>query len=61
MGCGKKVYKNRKSAKKAKKMLNKNYKEQATNEYYCEECSSWHLTTMDKKRSRIITRRNNLN
>lgn len=57
MGCGKKSYPTKTIAKQAKKKLNKKYKEKATNEYYCDICSGYHLTTMDKQESREMTRR----
>lgn len=60
MSCGKKNYPSRKKAKAARKRLNNKYPDQKlTNIYYCDECVSYHLTSMKKKKSRFLTRRNN--
>lgn len=59
MRCKKKIYRDKKEARKARKRLNRNKvtKRKITNIYYCSECDSYHLTSMDKEHSRSITRK----
>jgi hypothetical protein len=62
MPCGKskRVYFERSDAKAAKRRINKDASlSPVTNIYWCDDCSGYHLTTMDKKESRDITRRIN--
>jgi ribosomal protein L20 len=57
--CGKFVYRDRAEAKKALKELNKqgpNISKKLTDVYYCEFCSAYHLTSMNKKKSRYLKR-----
>lgn len=54
--CKKKGYQTRKEAKAQIKYLNHNKGYGLTDVYYCEECSSWHTTHMDKKQSRKYAR-----
>lgn len=60
--CGKLVYVSRALAKRALKLFNKvkesgKWAKKLTNVYYCEACSGYHLTSMSKRRSRKITRK----
>lgn len=57
--CMKIVYRTRGEAKKALKELNKqgpNVTKKLTDVYYCEKCSCYHLTSMNKKKSRFFKR-----
>lgn len=56
--CLKVCYWTRKAAKAEMKALNKNHltSKEIKNVYFCDECSSWHLTSMSKKRSRHFTK-----
>lgn len=56
MSCGKKGYITRSEAKKNKKRLVK-LGHTITNIYYCEDCSYYHLTSMNKQQSRNITKK----
>lgn len=59
--CNKKCHLTRKAAKAAMKHLNHDSKLQKKiqNVYYCKQCSNWHLTSIDKNKSRKLTRKNN--
>jgi hypothetical protein len=54
--CQKKCFKTRKAAKEFMKKLNTYKKAGLTDVYKCDECLSWHLTSMNKKDSRKYTR-----
>lgn len=56
--CLKNCYDTRKEAKKRMKELNKahHFEGKLNNIYYCEQCSSYHLTSMPKQKSRDWTR-----
>lgn len=54
--CSKQCYISRKEAKKSMKNINKTKHHGLTNSYFCEECQSWHLTSIGKQRSRDWTR-----
>lgn len=58
--CNKRCHLTRQDAKNEKRMLNRNagHKKEITNVYYCDICKSWHLTSMDKNKSRNINRNN---
>jgi hypothetical protein len=59
-GKGKRPYLNKDDAKRAKKTINKSSTtSKVTNIYWCDDCSAYHLTTMDKRKSRQITKRIN--
>ncbi len=53
MPCQKRKYKSKKGAKRALKALNKEHNLGLTICYYCTYCSSWHHSTMEKKKARI--------
>lgn len=56
--CGKICYPSRSEAKKAMRIINHNYKldKKMTDAYYCEDCSAFHLTSLNKQRSRDYNR-----
>lgn len=54
--CPKKTYFTRKEAKKDMKEKNLHGMD-LTNAYYCGECSGYHLTSMDKKKSRKMNKK----
>ena len=51
MGCGKRRYNSRKEAKSDMKKLNKTQGNRFNlkNQYFCEECTGWHTTSIDRK------------
>lgn len=55
LNCNKKVYEKRSWAKKQAKWYKKKFKKEYTT-YKCDKCGNYHLTTMDKKNSRKLTR-----
>lgn len=59
MNCKKKCFQTRKEAKKEMKDLNHWREKKLTNIYWCDTCSAFHLTSMDKNKSREYTRKNN--
>jgi hypothetical protein len=59
-GKGKRVYFEKSDAKAAKRIINKSPDlDPITNIYWCDDCSGYHLTTMNKDRSRKLTRKLN--
>lgn len=59
-GKGKRVYFEKSKAKEAKRRINKTPGfDPITNIYWCDDCSGYHLTSMNKQQSRNLTR--NLN
>ena len=57
--CTKKRYLTRRWAKQALKEFNKHpdgLYAKLTNVYKCDECGYWHMTSIEKKKSRAITR-----
>ena len=58
MSCDKHVFVTRKGAKEYKRNINTWAEKKMTNIYWCDKCSGYHLTTMDKKQSRNITFKN---
>ena len=54
--CKKKTYSSRKKAKKARRQMRLQKGWKMTNIYYCEECQGYHMTSMDKRKSRAISR-----
>ena len=59
-GKGKRVYFEKSDAKAAKRRIKKTPGfDPITNIYWCDDCSGYHLTSMDKKESRNLTRKLN--
>lgn len=59
-GQGKRVYFEKSKAKAAKRRINKTASlDPVTNIYWCDDCSGYHLTSMDKQSSRNLTRKLN--
>lgn len=57
--CTKKRFLTRKWAKHFMKEANKSNKgliDKLTNVYKCDECGYWHMTSLDKRKSRAISR-----
>ena len=57
--CVKLYFVSRKLAKRALKSFNKEsqgLRSKLTNVYWCSKCEFWHITSMNKKKSRAITR-----
>ena len=48
--CFKKPYISRKVAKSEMKRMNHNYKFEAKDVYFCEECTAYHITTMEREK-----------
>jgi hypothetical protein len=61
MRCGKVPFLSRKAAKEEMKVINHHHKTDKTikDVYYCDDCSAWHLTSMNKKKSRDFRRNQN--
>ena len=55
--CHKVDYRSRKSAKAAMKRLNREEKYSLNHVYFCDICSSWHVTSMDRKTSERINKK----
>lgn len=55
--CAKKCYIKKKEAKAAMKSLKREKKFDLQTIYFCNECTCWHTTSMDKQQSRNITKR----
>jgi len=57
--CFKVRFHSRKAAKHRMKEINLKPDMHIDDVYFCKECDSWHLTSMDKKRSRDYTKKLN--
>jgi hypothetical protein len=55
--CGKVCYTSRKEAKEIIKRVNHRGKFKVTNAYFCDQCDHWHVTSMEKDKSREIGRK----
>lgn len=58
MRCEKVSYSTRVNAKAALKRINKLHitERKLTDVYHCDRCGNWHLTSMDKRKTRAIRR-----
>lgn len=54
--CNKRCYTSRVIGRKALKAWNKHNKNKMTNVYHCDICDSYHLTSLDKQKSRSFSR-----
>lgn len=58
--CKKVPYDSRAMAKTAIKQLNRQFANGGLKDaYFCDKCDAWHITSMEKKKSRALTARRN--
>lgn len=57
--CNKRCYGSRKLAKAALKEINMREGFALADVYFCDICSNWHTTSVDKKRCRKFSRKGN--